>query len=1165
MPNRLAQEASPYLRQHASNPVDWYPWGEAALQQAREQNRPILLSVGYSACHWCHVMEHESFSDPDTAAQMNENFINIKVDREERPDLDEIYMQAVQAFTGGHGGWPMTVFLTPEGKPFFGGTYFPPVAGRGMPAFREVLQYAAELYHHQQEQVAEITEELGTVLRSSARLPRPAEQVGEGWLDKLAEASEHSFDDEQGGFSPPPKFPPHGLLAALLTHAALRGPGAGLDMALFTLDRMALGGMYDLIGGGFARYSVDNEWRIPHFEKMLYDNAQLVPCYLDAWLLTRRPHYARIAKETLDFVLRELSLPGGGFCAAFDADSEGEEGKFYVWTPAEIRAVVGMFDGLRACSLLEVSDAGNFEHGQSVLRLEQPIEALDEADRALLERVYPQLYAARAQRVWPGRDDKIVVAWNGLMIAALARGATALNEPRYAEAAARAADFILSTLLVDGRLHRTWLDGRLGPAGCLDDYADLVHGLIELHQATQELRWLGHALSLADQMVARFWDESDGAFFYTAHDAEALLLRSKKLIGGAEPSGNGMAAWALSRLAVLSDRRDLGEKADRILRAYRSVLDRAPGALGYEAIAAAWRTATVHEIGVVGPDPGPMLAALRARPLPLAVIATTQDATLLPWMEGKTPIQGQTAAYVCRNYACLAPVTTPAALIAAVEDTTRPSPGAGRLHAPALSADPADWLNSLPLELKGQVVVLDFWTYCCINCMHVLPELTAIEETFAGDSVVVIGVHSAKFPAEQERENVARALSRHDVRHPVVHDPTHTLWEAYTVRSWPTIVVLDAQGRIAFQKGGEVRRNELIPVVRRLLDEARVTGALQPPVWRRPAADAAGDTLRFPGKVQVWPDGMAQARGQDIFAMGSRLYVADTGHHRILEYGVSQGFAGWPDLRLIRTFGDGVAGLVDGESPRFDSPQGMAREGQTLWVADTGNHALRAIDLKTGEVRTVAGNGKLGRGGGNPRKPRELALRSPWDVAAQEGVVFVAMAGTHQIWIYQTNEDVIAPIVGTGQEAHIDGEPQKAALAQPSGLCLFGRFLFWADSEISSIRFLDLQTRKVGTVVGRGLFDFGDIDGLGGDVRLQHPLGVTFADGRLYVADTFNNKLKTIRPDNGETRTLLTGLAEPGGIVAFGPFLIVADTNHHRIIAVQRSTGELRVLVGEGA
>ncbi|MFN7144911.1 MAG: thioredoxin domain-containing protein, partial [Myxococcota bacterium] len=673
MPNRLANETSPYLLQHAENPVDWYPWGPEALARAKAEDKPILLSIGYSACHWCHVMEHESFEDADVARHMNEGFVNVKVDREERPDLDELYMRAVQAFTG-RGGWPMTVFLTPDGKPFFGGTYFPPKPAHGMPSFRQVLDHVRNLWQNDRARVADVTGKVGGYLTSAGRLPKAEGALSDDWLDRLAHALDDEFDPVHKGFGGAPKFPPHGSLAALLAHWRRSGSERSRTMALETLEAMAQGGMYDLAGGGFARYSVDAEWRIPHFEKMLYDNAQLAPIYTDAWKITKDPFHARVVRETLGWILREMTSPEGGFRSSLDADSEGVEGKFYVWTPAEIRNVVGVMEGMKVSALLGVTDEGNFElegHGvaqktrASVLRMEVPRERFGDTEREMLDHALQKLREAREQRVRPGRDDKIITSWNALAISAFAQAGATFDVPEWRGAVSRACRFLLDNLRVKGRLQRTWKDGRAHIPAFADDHAFLVNALIDLYEATFDFDWLAEANALADTTIQLFWDEQEGGLFYTGTDAEVLLARSKHLLGGAEPSANGVAALAFARLAELCGRDDLGEKAERILRAYQPLLDRAPRALGVEAIAAGWRTGGTQQIGVVGGAAEHLLNEVRGRYLPFAVLAwnpSDQTPPLLPWMEGKTAIGGKATAFLCERMTCKAPTQDPAEL-----------------------------------------------------------------------------------------------------------------------------------------------------------------------------------------------------------------------------------------------------------------------------------------------------------------------------------------------------------------------------------------------------------------------------------------------------------------------------------------------------------------------
>ncbi len=678
MPNRLAHETSPYLLQHQHNPVDWYPWGEEAFARARAEDRPILLSVGYSACHWCHVMERESFEDEATARAMNQGFVNIKVDREERPDVDEIYMRAVQAFTGGHGGWPMTVFLTPDRVPFFAGTYFPPFPRPGMPSFAQVLEHCHRIYHHDKDALARVTTDIQRYLDEGGRLPGPSTDAATDWLATIATAAARDFDATRGGFGGAPKFPPHATLSVLLAHHQRSGDTHSLAMVTETLDAMALGGMFDLIGGGFARYSVDADWRVPHFEKMLYDNALLLPVTTDAWRLTGREAWARVVRQTVGFLLSELRDPAGGFWSALDADSEGEEGRFYVWTPDQLRDALADsdVDADRVAGLLQVTRRGSFEHGSSVLRLSAPFDTLPADDQLLLDEALPLLRQARSRRVRPGLDDKVLTAWNALAISGLARAASAFDQPSWHQAAVEAATFLLGQVTVDGRLMRTWKatagGGRAHIPGFADDHAFLVAALLDLYAGDFDPRWLRAALDLADRLVDLFWDDADGGLFYTGSDAEPLITRSKHMLGGAVPSANGVAALALARLSTLTGRTDLAEKARAIVSRYRMLLDRAPRALGPEALAAAWLTGPTREIGIVGQrdadDTAALLAELRRRPLPFSVIARVDpdaDAdtlSLLPWMAERVHGQEQATAYVCEGSACQLPARTPAAL-----------------------------------------------------------------------------------------------------------------------------------------------------------------------------------------------------------------------------------------------------------------------------------------------------------------------------------------------------------------------------------------------------------------------------------------------------------------------------------------------------------------------
>ncbi len=681
MVNRLANETSPYLLQHKDNPVDWYPWGEEALARARAEDKPVLLSIGYAACHWCHVMEHESFEDPATAGQMNDLFVNIKVDREERPDLDTIYMEAVQALTG-HGGWPMTVFLTPEGEPFYGGTYFPPEPRHGMPAFRDILQGVAHAYRERRDDVDHNATQLRERLQGGLQFRAAEGELSPDLLDTAARGLAQGFDRVQGGFGSAPKFPQPMALDFLLRQFTRTGAADQLGMVELTLEKMARGGLYDQLGGGFHRYSVDDHWLVPHFEKMLYDNALLTPVYLHAWLLTGKDLYRRIAEETLGWVVREMTDDAGGFYSTLDADSEGEEGKFYVWTPAQLVELLGEEDARLVGAYFDVTARGNFEHGASILHLPRTIDVVAERARVSIERlgealdrVRPILFAAREERVHPGRDEKILTAWNGLMIRAFAEAAVALDREDYRATAARAADFVLRELRRDGRLLRTYKDGRARLNGYLEDYAFLADGLLALYEATFDPRWLEEAQGLAETMIARFWDEEGGGFFDTSDDHEALIARPKSVFDNAIPSGNSVAVEVLQRLAVIYDNRDYAARAEQVLRGLREPMTRYPTAFGRLLAALDFALATPREVAIVGrptaPDTAALLAVLRRRYRPHTVVALRepgaredQQPALL---RGRNLLDGQATAYVCERYACRQPVTTPDALAAQLD------------------------------------------------------------------------------------------------------------------------------------------------------------------------------------------------------------------------------------------------------------------------------------------------------------------------------------------------------------------------------------------------------------------------------------------------------------------------------------------------------------------
>jgi uncharacterized protein YyaL (SSP411 family) len=656
MPNRLAQETSPYLLQHRDNPVDWYPWGPEALERARELDRPVLLSVGYSACHWCHVMERESFEDPDVAAYMNEHFVNVKVDREERPDVDALYMEAVQAMTG-HGGWPMTVFCDPDGVPFYGGTYFPPDESRGMPSFRMVMEAVIEAFHNRRDELRARAPSTRERLGAIGRIEPSEETPDERLLEAAVETLRGAADMERGGFGGAPKFPPASALELLLA----RGETAVVER---TLDAMMAGGIYDQLGGGFARYAVDAVWLVPHFEKMLYDNALLARTYLHGWQTLGHGRYRRICEETLDWMLREMRGPEGGFYSALDADSEGEEGRFYVWTPDEVREVLGERVG-PVLDFYGVSEEGNFE-GRNVLHLARGAaaaepEGLAEARRALLE--------ARAQRVRPGLDDKRLASWNALAVAALAEAGAVLGRSDYLDAARTCADFVLGMLCdKEGRLLRSFKDGEARLNAYLEDHAFLLEALLTTYEATFEPRWFERGQMLADTMLARFGDGERGGFFSTSNDHEALIARRKEIGDHPIPSGNSSAALALLRLAALTGDRSYEGQAIGVLRLFARAAPRQPDAFAYLLRALDFHVATTREVALVAPREengsaealDDLARVVRAEHRPHLVLAGGPEGSAVPpLLRDRPAADGRAAAYVCEGFACKAPVAAP--------------------------------------------------------------------------------------------------------------------------------------------------------------------------------------------------------------------------------------------------------------------------------------------------------------------------------------------------------------------------------------------------------------------------------------------------------------------------------------------------------------------------
>jgi uncharacterized protein len=669
MANRLAEETSPYLLQHKDNPVDWQPWGSEALERAVEEDKPILLSIGYSACHWCHVMERESFEDDETARLINESFVPIKVDREERPDVDDIYMEAVQGMTG-HGGWPLTVFLDPEGVPFYGGTYFPPEPRQGMPSFRQVLEATSGAYQTQREELREAAARIRESLGAVSRVEQTDEPLDQSMVARAISGLQGSFDRANGGFGGAPKFPPASVLEFLLD----RGEN---DPARLTLDKMMFGGLYDQLGGGFHRYSVDASWLVPHFEKMLYDNALLARVYLHGWQVTGEERWRRVGEETLDWALREMRGPEGGFHSALDADSEGEEGRFYVWDEEEMRTALGE-DGLSADGVEKVlgywgvSPAGNFE-GRNILHVPLGASAQRPAE---LEDARMALYAWRDRRVRPGLDDKRICSWNALMIAGLADAGAAMGRQDYLDAACSCARFIRQEMRdSDGRLRRTWKNGDARLNAYLEDYAFLVEALLRLYEATLEVRWFDAARETADVMIEHFADDERGGFFTTSDDHEELITRRKDVGDHPIPSGNSSAAYGLLRLAALTGNRDYEERAVGTIRLFAPAAARHPDAFGHLLQAIDFHLSPVREVALVTPSNGAdgsarldeLARVVRSAHRPHVVLAGGPEGSERPELLRERPaVQGKPAAYVCEHFTCKAPVTEPQELEAAL-------------------------------------------------------------------------------------------------------------------------------------------------------------------------------------------------------------------------------------------------------------------------------------------------------------------------------------------------------------------------------------------------------------------------------------------------------------------------------------------------------------------
>ena len=679
MSNRLAQETSPYLLQHAHNPVDWYPWGKEALERARQEDKPILLSIGYAACHWCHVMAHESFEDPAIAQVMNERFINIKVDREERPDIDAIYMQAVQALTG-HGGWPMTVFLTPFGDPFYGGTYYPPEERQGMPSFRRVLDAVTDAYRNKPDAVAQTSRQLREIYEAASMQARSDGALTSHALDIAYRGVAQKYDVRHGGFEGAPKFPPTMTLDFLLRYWKRTGTEYALEMVTDTFRKMAHGGIYDQVGGGFHRYAVDAVWLVPHFEKMLYDNALLIRLGANLWQGTHDDEVRRVTEETVKWVEREMTSPEGGFYSSLDADSGGEEGRFYVWTMQELDAVLGKTSPV-VKEYYGVTAGGNFE-GRNIFHIRTDISlaaARVGLDRERLGRVIAdaktKLYTARSKRTRPARDEKILASWNGLMLRGLATAARAFENWEIAKLAERNGDFLFSQMVKDGRVARSWSKSGARINGFLEDYAAVALGFISLYELTFDTKWISRAGEIANAMIEWFWDEQLGAFFDTPRDAEALITRPRDVTDNAMPSGTSMAVELLLMLSELCHDADMKRRASFILETVATPMIRYPSAFGHMLGAADMAVNGAVEVAIAGVPAEKTFQALRHEVsthfIPSLVLAGGSGTNGIALMEGRSTTKGKAIAYVCRSYACEEPATTPQLLSSQLQNAGR--------------------------------------------------------------------------------------------------------------------------------------------------------------------------------------------------------------------------------------------------------------------------------------------------------------------------------------------------------------------------------------------------------------------------------------------------------------------------------------------------------------
>jgi uncharacterized protein YyaL (SSP411 family) len=670
--NRLADEASPYLLQHAHNPVDWYPWGNEAFEKAKNEDKPIFLSIGYSTCHWCHVMERESFESEHIAAIMNEYFVSVKVDREQRPDIDEIYMKTVMMMTGS-GGWPLSVFLTPEGKPFYDGTYFPPYDIHGRPGFERVLLSVAEAWKNNRQELVDSAFKISELLQSPAG-PTEKSDLSPDILDKAFESLQSYFDTVNGGFGTAPKFPQPTNLSMLLCYWKRTNDDQALNMVEKTLDEMANGGIYDQIGGGFHRYAIDEEWLVPHFEKMLYDQAQLSKVYLQAYQITKKERYAKVAREIFDYVLRDMSDAAGGFYSAEDADSEGKEGAFYLWDTIQIASVLNEEHAQLLKSYYGVRKKGNFEQGKTILNVTKSIKQLEKEfrkDRTSIEKILAEsqtkLFKERTKRIRPHRDEKIITGWNGLMISSLAYGGAVLGEEKYIEAAEHSAKFILKTLRKNGRLMRYYKDGQVVEKAFLDDYALMVTGLLDIYEAMFDVKWLDEAISLSNQMIELFADMEKGGFYLSGKDGEKLIARTKPNSDGAIPSGNSVAALALLKLGRLTMDQHFTEFGGQVLDAFSQQLQQSPEYLPAMLRALDFQLGPTREIIIAGttdkPDTQKMLKLIHEKFLPNVIVLLHEPDKdnsafydIVPFVKNQTVIDGKATAYVCENYTCNKPV-----------------------------------------------------------------------------------------------------------------------------------------------------------------------------------------------------------------------------------------------------------------------------------------------------------------------------------------------------------------------------------------------------------------------------------------------------------------------------------------------------------------------------